>query len=102
MCTIWASSKWKINPPPAAPDSDSDDCVFVEEVLPSPELQQKAEALLLPRTYYNYERAKSCPGCIGCDPESFDFTVIGIGAAADAMQTCDDGELLFGLCFGKS
>ena len=49
----------------------------MDEVLPSRDLQDKAEGLQLPRTFYNYETAPACRGCIGCDPDSFDFATIG-------------------------
>ena len=73
----------------AAAKDDDDDCIFVEELLPSEELQDKAEGLQLPRTFYNYETAPACRGCIGCDPDSFDFDTIG----DNKQPSEDDGKL---------
>ena len=79
--------------------SSSDDCVFVKEVLPSPELVAKAESFMLPKSFYNYLTAPPCPGCIGCDPDAFDFDTIGNKktaakpAAATASADSDDGKI---------
>jgi hypothetical protein len=36
-------------------DISDDECSIVEEELPSPELVKKAEALQLPKSFYNYQ-----------------------------------------------
>ena len=47
-------------------NSDSDDVIFVCEENPGPELIRKAEELLLPRSFYLYEKKPPCRGCRGC------------------------------------
>ena len=64
-------------PQPSVSTGSSDDCVIVDEIIPEDELVKKAESMKLPRTFYNYLRAPQCPGCIGCDPDAFDFSAIG-------------------------
>ena len=47
-------------------DGDDDDVIFVCEEIPSPDLVMKAEELLLPRSFYLYEKKPPCTGCRGC------------------------------------
>lgn len=44
-----------------------DDVIFVCEECPSPSQIKKAEELLLPKSFYLYEKKPSCIGCRGCD-----------------------------------
>ena len=43
------------------------DVIFVKEELPSDDLIEKAESLMLPRAFYNYLTKPPCKGCIGCE-----------------------------------
>ena len=45
---------------------EEEDIVFLHEELPSSELMEKAVALQLPKTFYNYLTKPDCPGCLGC------------------------------------
>jgi len=47
-------------------DSASDDCVVLDEKMPSEDLVKKAVSLQLPPTFFNYLDLPECPGCIGC------------------------------------
>lgn len=54
-------------------DSDSDvEIISVTEV--SPELQEKALKLQLPKNFYAYLQKPPCKGCIGCNPDDFVFS----------------------------
>lgn len=58
---------------PAKSDSDSDvEIISVTEV--SPELQEKALNLQLPKNFYAYLQKPPCKGCIGCNPDDFVFS----------------------------
>ncbi|XP_038051028.1 E3 SUMO-protein ligase RanBP2-like isoform X2 [Patiria miniata] len=50
-------------------DDDDDDVIFVSEKMPTPDQRARAEALLLPPTFFLYEDEPPCPGCPGCEPE---------------------------------
>ena len=61
--------------PPLLSNSDElcgEDVVFLYEDIPSNELIQKAENLMLPNYFYNYLLKPHCSGCLGCD-EDFEF-----------------------------
>ena len=45
---------------------DNEEVCFLSEELPCPELIVKAEALMLPRCFYLYEKKPECTGCRGC------------------------------------
>ena len=47
--------------------SESDDVIFLYEETSSPSLIKKAEELLLPKSFYLYEKKSPCRGCRGCD-----------------------------------
>ncbi|XP_049887587.1 E3 SUMO-protein ligase RanBP2-like [Pectinophora gossypiella] len=47
-------------------DTDSDDVVFVNEILASPEDKQRARDLMLPENFYTYKNKDPCKGCRGC------------------------------------
>ena len=49
----------------------TDDVIFLKEETASPEEIQKAREYLLPDNFYMYLRKLPCPGCIGCDSDSF-------------------------------
>lgn len=53
------------------------ECEVVSVEEPSAQLVEKAQQLQLSRYFYNYLDAAPCPGCVGCDPDSFDFSTIG-------------------------
>ena len=62
----------------AADDGDDDDVMFVFENTPTREQERRADELRLPRCFFLYESAASpCAGCIGCEPDDFDFATIG-------------------------
>jgi hypothetical protein len=44
-----------------------DDVIFICEESPGPSLIKKAEELLLPKSFYLYEKKPPCSGCRGCD-----------------------------------
>ncbi len=44
-----------------------DDVIFIYEESPGPSLIKKAEELLLPKSFYLYEKIPPCSGCRGCD-----------------------------------
>ena len=46
-----------------------DDVIFVCEEIPCPSLIKKAEELLLPKSFYLYEKKSPCSGCRGCDDD---------------------------------
>lgn len=50
-------------------ESDTDDVVFVGEVLASNEEQQKAIELKLPENFYTYKNKPPCQGCRGCNDD---------------------------------
>jgi hypothetical protein len=52
---------------------DADEVIFVSEELPPEKFIQKAESLLLPKSFYNYVVKPSCSGCIGCNDDGFEF-----------------------------
>ena len=56
---------------------DEHDITIIGVTEPTKAQIDKAVKLRLPRGFYLYEHRKSCPGCIGCEPESFDFNQIG-------------------------
>lgn len=47
-------------------ESDTDDVVFVSEILASDEEQLKAIELKLPENFYTYKNKPPCQGCRGC------------------------------------
>ncbi|XP_038050188.1 E3 SUMO-protein ligase RanBP2-like [Patiria miniata] len=49
-------------------DVGEDDVIFISEKTPTPDQRARAEALLLPPTFFLYEDEPPCPGCPGCDP----------------------------------
>ena len=61
-----------------ADDNDSD-CVITSMRTPTDEQRARAEKYQLPVWFFMYEDddAPKCPGCIGCDPDAFDFETIG-------------------------
>ena len=57
---------------------DDDDVMFVFENTPTRDQERRADELRLPRCFFLYESAASpCAGCIGCEPDDFDFATIG-------------------------
>ena len=50
-------------------ESDDDDVIFICEEDPEPSLIKKAEELLLPKSFYLYEKKPPCSGCRGCDDD---------------------------------
>ena len=61
-----------------AADDDDDDVMFVFENTPTRDQERRADELCLPRCFFLYESAASpCAGCIGCEPDDFDFATIG-------------------------
>ena len=46
-----------------------DDAIFLYEELPDPDLVRKAEELMLPKSFYLYEKKPPCRGCRGCRDE---------------------------------
>ena len=48
---------------------DNDDVIIVYEKHPTPEQVKKARVFQLPDTFYMYEDAPPCPGCIGCEDD---------------------------------
>ncbi len=53
------------------------ECAVVRVEEPSAQLVEKAQQFQLSRFFYNFLNAAPCPGCVGCDPDSFDFSTIG-------------------------
>lgn len=78
------------------------ECAVVSVEEPSAQLVEKAQQLQLSRYFYNYLDAAPCPGCVGCDPDSFDFSTIGqrpkrINAAASRDSSASAQQhLVFG------
>lgn len=71
--TTTTSSTDKSEKKPEKSDSDSDvEIISVTEV--SPELQEKALKLQLPKNFYAYLQKPPCKGCIGCNPDDFVFS----------------------------
>lgn len=60
-------------------EQQSDDVIFVGEKQPTTDQLQRSEKYMLPKTFYFYENDDfvPCSGCIGCDPDNFDFNTIG-------------------------
>ena len=56
--------------------STSEDLDVVFEKKASEEQIRKARELMLPDNFFLYETAEPCKGCIGCDPDNFDFDSI--------------------------
>ena len=50
-------------------DTDNEDVIIVYEKLPTPEQMERARVFQLPDTFYLYEDAPPCPGCIGCEDD---------------------------------
>lgn len=48
---------------------DVPDLEITYEKKPSKEQAEKAAEFKLPSTFYNYEDAKPCPGCRGCEDD---------------------------------
>ena len=87
-----------------------DDVIFVCEDLPDPILIKKAEELLLPKTFYLYEKKPTCSGCRGClsddqvehvssklEPTAFSDADIGVsdhGEAESAIAGFSSSGLL--------
>lgn len=46
--------------------NDSEDVVFVSEILATEEEKQKAKELMLPENFYTYKTKEPCQGCRGC------------------------------------
>ena len=82
---------------------NDDDVKFVCEEIPDPSLVKKAEELLLPKSFYLYEKKSPCSGCRGClcDYDDDERTSCGLQVVAkqqepttftkaDSVRNCQD------------
>ncbi|XP_038071213.1 E3 SUMO-protein ligase RanBP2-like [Patiria miniata] len=69
FCTIKIKSNNQLGQFYDVHDGDEDDVIFISEKTPTPDQRARAEALLLPPTFFLCEDEPPCPGCRGCDPE---------------------------------
>lgn len=53
------------------------DPVFVGKMEPTEHETEKAKKFQLSPCFYLYKQRKPCRGCIGCDPDNFNFNDIG-------------------------
>ncbi|CAH2068797.1 unnamed protein product, partial [Iphiclides podalirius] len=61
-------------------EDDTDDVVFVAEILASNEEQQKAIELKLPENFYTYRNKPPCQGCRGCKDDEDNISEAHINA----------------------
>ena len=69
---------------------DDDDVMFLYEELPEPELVRKAEELLLPKSFYLYEKKPPCTGCRGCVDGEETISVSAAKPAASEKQAFEE------------
>lgn len=67
-------------------ESDDDDVKFVCEEIPDPILVKKAEELMLPKSFYLYEKKSPCSGCRGCLCDDDDVVLTSYGLQVVAKQ----------------
>ena len=75
-------------------ESDDDDVIFICEEDPGPSLIKKAEELLLPKSFYLYEKKPPCSGCRGCD-DDVQHTSCGVAEPTtftepESVSNCND------------
>lgn len=75
--TLITSDKEKNSFSSIKPEKAENEVIFIEDKLPSKEKIDMAMKFNLPKSFYNYENKKDCLGCIGCEPDDFDFSTIG-------------------------
>ena len=72
--------------------------MFVFENTPTREQERRADELCLPRCFFLYESAASpCAGCIGCEPDDFDFATIGRASGKQRPPICSASVLIIEL-----
>ena len=65
-----------VKPADLIPEPSEDDVVYIGEELPEQEFINLAQQYMLPRTFYNYLKKDSCPGCRGCIDEEMECEVV--------------------------
>ena len=94
--TLLTSSNGAETRPSLGDDSSSgDDVIFLYEELPDDSLIQKAKELMLPPSFFMYEKKLPCRGCRGCTKDSSDsFASVEVSTnEATVTQSATDPHL---------